>query len=112
MLPLIHGRIPDSQQEVWYAQALTEMEINFQFQVAIRRGSVAGGYYLDFLVFIPPNQIPVPIYSKHYHRNELSNDEIARLTIIENIYGPASPVWAEEITSKAAAKDLIKERLL
>lgn len=111
-LPLIQGRQAQSKEEVMFAQALASLGIDFQFQVPINRGFVAGGYYLDFLVYVPPRPVPCPLYSEYYHKNELSNEDIARLTIIENIFGKAVIFWAEEFTNIAEAESLIEERLL
>lgn len=85
-LPLIQGKMPDSQQEVWVAQALYKYDEPFVFQYAVLGGvDMRGGFIIDFL--LTRFGIPLEVYGDYWHKDELSGDERQRLDALRDAFG-------------------------
>ena len=81
---LIQGKVADSKQEWWVAQALERLKLNYIYQYPINGGSTRGGYKVDFVVLTVPLATMVEPIGDHWHTGELGADDRKRQVDVEN----------------------------
>lgn len=114
-LPEIQGKIPDSKEEVWVANALYELGIPFVFQWSIAGGMhVRMGRIIDFLLYPQqPNEQPLEVYGNYWHENELPGGDLIRVKQIEQHFGKELLImWADDIVDQTTAKRWLKQEVL
>jgi hypothetical protein len=110
-MTLVQGELPRSREEWRVAMALDKLGLEYRYQVPLAGGTrVRGGMVLDFLVDLPPEQIPMPVHGEYWHRG--AEEERLYLAALEHIYKREPVVlWAEELKSVAMAVATIRREL-
>lgn len=80
---LIQGKVPDSKQEWWIAQALDRLKLPYTYQYPVFGGRQRGGYMIDFVVHTVPLMTMVEPVGNHWHTGELGADDRKRQADIE-----------------------------
>jgi hypothetical protein len=110
-LPPIQGKTPDSINEVYIAQALDKLKIDYIFQAMPFGVGVAGAFIVDFVVF-NPFETPVEIYGRYWHTGQLGADDALRLAIVEKHYGRAAVIiWDDESDTAEKALQIVRQKL-
>jgi hypothetical protein len=83
---LVQGRMPDSKEEWWAAQALWKYEVPFMFQFEIFSGKTRrGGLVVDFVVW-NPMFTPFLVHGDYWHRRELRGGDKRNLIAIADYF--------------------------
>jgi hypothetical protein len=108
---LVQGMTPDSKEEWWVALALDRLGVEYLFQVPVLGGRrLRGGIVVDFLLMLPPSQVPLNVKGAYWHRQE--QEERLYDALLEEIYGvPPVNLNTEDLTSKEATYQVVKESL-
>lgn len=105
--------MPDSWQEVYFANALHKFDIPFYFQYAIGRGGghFRGGIIVDFVIIRPFYQ-PIEIFGKHWHQGELGADDRMKLEIERKYFGrEVIVIWSDELPDQDSANKWVRSNL-
>jgi len=82
----INGQKARSLLEWRVAQSLWKLKLEFFYQYPLLGGTqVRGGYVVDFLVFLAPNNVPLEVQGERWHTTYFSPDENMRRAVIESI---------------------------
>ncbi len=114
-LGLIEGRMPDSKEEWWTAQALWKYEIPFRYQWELFGGtSRRGGLLVDFVVW-NPKVTPLLVYGNYWHRNELTGGDRVRLVAIAQYFNLSVDtipiIWASKSTTKEDIFQFVRQEI-
>jgi hypothetical protein len=105
-----------SSNEYWVAEALRELNLEFQFQLSIAGGrSLAFGIVLDFLVDTAPLPTPVWVHGEHWHTGErrakdLRQQDIVKEYMQDSILEPVE-LWGSETDTKDEALAAVRREL-
>ena len=95
---LVQGK-KASLNEYNVAAALTQLNLNFDFQVNVDGGrTIRGGLVLDFLVYTVPKPTPLQVHGNYFHKGEAeAEDRLKELKLLEKPYWyPPVTVWGNE----------------
>lgn len=110
-LPEIQGKKPDSELEVWVAEALYKFGEPFVFQYAIKGGAtMRGGYIIDFL--LTRFNIPLEVFGDYWHEDELSDEEVQRLVELEQMFGDMLKIWESEAQTREMTEAWVRRNVL
>ena len=83
---LVQGKMPDSKEEWWAAQALWKYKVPFEFQFELFHGrDRKGGLIVDFVVW-NPRFTPFLIHGDYWHRGELQGGDKTALIAIASYF--------------------------
>lgn len=107
----IQGKTPGSKEEWRYGRALELEKIRFFYQFVIRgRPGLRGAITLDFLIFVPM-ATPVQVYGEYWHSGRRTvTDRLQENYIRQYIGKPVDIVYAKELPSIQAARDIIRSK--
>ena len=109
---LIQGKMPDSKEEYWVAQALYKFDIPFDFQWEIFGGvSRRGGLIVDFIVWNPMIN-PLLVHGEYWHRGELDGGDKTALVSIASYFKVAIEnilvLWGEDAQSEEEVEQWVR----
>jgi hypothetical protein len=85
---IINGQKARSVLEWRVAQSLWKLRLDFFYQYPLLGGTQRrGGYVVDFLIFVAPNNVALEVQGDRWHTTYFSPDENMRRSIIESILG-------------------------
>ena len=110
-LPLIQGKKPDSEWEVWVAQALYKFDEPFIFQYYLGTGSTRGDLIIDFLLL--RFETPMEVYGEYHHEDELPGGDVFRLVDMRDEFG-VDPIvlWDDDCKDYSTVEKFIKREVL
>lgn len=103
-----------TKPEYIFAMMLERRKLDYSFQVKVfglPRG-VRGDYRLDFLVRIPPREIPVEILGRYWHTGKLGADDALRAAMIAQRYKVAKviEIWEDECEDTDTAWEAFRKK--
>ena len=112
---LIQGKMPDSKEEYWVAQALYKYDIPFDFQWEIFSGrSRRGGLIVDFVVWNPMFN-PLLVYGDYWHRGELQGGDVTRMAAIASYFKVAIEnilvLWGKDAETEEDVDSWVRENV-
>ena len=107
---LIQGKVPDSKEEYWVAQALYKYDIRFDYQWVIDGGtSRRGGLIVDFVVW-NPMMTPLEVNGDYWHRGEMDGSNKLDLIAIEQHFKKEVIVmWGEDMETPEDVEQFVRQ---
>ena len=106
--PIIQGTQAGSMNEAYVAQALDEIDLEYDYQQSIRGGYTAGGFVVDFIVYTPFPE-PMEVMDKHWHSGSLGSGDKYRLDVIASIYRREVKIlWGRETDTLEKARATVR----
>lgn len=111
---LINGQVARSVLEWRVAKSLWKLQLDFFYQYPLLGGtSRRGGYVVDFLVFMAPDNIPLEVQGERWHTTYFSPDENMRKAIIESILNTQMRyVYENELQNQQDTDIAVKKAIL
>lgn len=93
--------------------ALTQLKLDFSYQVPIRGGrGVRGGQVLDFVIYIPPQPIALYVNGRRWHSGKFGIEDTIKHADTEREGYEVMVIWEDECESIDQAKGWIGTHIL
>lgn len=115
-LPLIQGLKPDSLNEVFVANALTKLGLDYQYKYWVGIPGTRGSMEIDFLVYTVPKITPLRVHGRYWHtgrfelNDRLQESELASMT--RNQWNDPVIIWDDETETLEQAVAKLRELLM
>jgi len=107
---LIQGKVPDSKEEYWVAQALYKYDIRFDYQWVIDGGtSRRGGLIVDFVVW-NPMMTPLEVNGDYWHRGEMDgSNKLDLIAIQQHFHKEPIVMWGEDMETPEDVEQFVRQ---
>jgi hypothetical protein len=111
VLTPIQGQMPASREEWRVAMALDKLGLEYQYQANVAGGrSLRGGAVADFIVERPPENIPMLVHGRYWHKS--IDEERLYMALLEKTYGHEPIIlWDEDLQSVEMAVKTVRREL-
>ena len=109
----VHGIMPDSRNEYFFALALDQLKYEYLFQKQIGMAGIRGSQVIDFVVFYGAASIACFIQGSYWHKGNTESEDTLKHLAAEHIYGRGNvrDFTEEETSSVDSCVRAIKEKL-
>lgn len=109
---LIQGKLPDSLQEVRFANSLDKFNLRYKYQVSVNGGArMRGGQIVDFVVF-NPFPVACELQGHYWHSGQHGTDEQLKLHFLEVIFKRVEEFWEHELLTQELTDQAVRDKLL